>query len=209
MQNDPWVQILMLGIGLYVAKLWLDDLRARRSGQPNPHALPGTTQAPTRAVISAAIGAGLIVIAETWGEKALGITGKQSSMTGLFACYTLVAAVIEEIIFRGFIVIEKRGEFALWTSVLAASLLFTAIHPFLWSWKGAMPWNGGHLNWTADLKGWFSSAAVFVASLWFYYVRFARCNPEHSLLPCFAAHATKNFGVILIKAAQGFLVGWW
>ena len=209
MQNDPWVQILMLGVGLYVAKLWLDDFRARRSGQPNPHALPGTTPAPVCAIIIAAIGGFLIVAAETWGEKALGIAGKQSSMTGLFASYTLVAAMIEEIIFRGFIVIEKRGKVALWTSVLAASLLFTAIHPFLWSWEGAMPWHGGHLNWTADLKGWFSSAAVFVASLWFYFVRFARFNPERSLLPCFAAHASKNVGVILIKAAQGFLVGWW
>jgi len=209
MQNDPWVQILMLGVGLYVAKLWLDDFRARRVGTPHPNALPGATPAPARAIVIAAIGGALIVTAETWGEKILGIAGKQSSITGLFATYTLVAAIIEEIIFRGFIVLEKRGAIALWISALAASLLFTALHPFLWTWEGAMPWNGGRLNWTGDLKGWFSSGAVFVSSLWFYYVRFARFNPQHSLLPCFAAHATKNLGVILIKAVQGFLVGWW
>ena len=209
MQNDPWVQILMLGIGLYVAKLWLNDFRAHRAEEKNPRALPGATPAPARAVIIAALGGLLIVAAETWGEKFLGIAGKQSTMSGLFAAYTLVAAVIEEIIFRGFIVIEKRGDRALWISVLAASTLFTAIHPFLWQWEGGMPWAGGHINWTTDLKGWFSSAAVFVASLWFYFVRFARFNPERSLLPCFAAHATKNLGVILIKAAQGFLIGWW
>jgi hypothetical protein len=40
-------------------------------------------------------------------------------------------------------------------------------------------------------------------------VRFYRWNPAHSLLPCIAAHAAKNLGVIGIKAAQGFLVGWW
>jgi membrane protease YdiL (CAAX protease family) len=209
MQNDPWVLILMLGVGLYVAKLWLDDFRARRAGQPNPRALPGATPAPTRVIIIAAAGGFLTVAAETWGEKTLGLAGKQSTITGLFATYTLVAAVIEEIIFRGFIVIEKRGKFTLWLSVFAASLLFTAIHPFLWKWEGGLPWNGGRLNWIANLKGWFSSAAVFVASLWFYFVRFARFNPERSLLPCFAAHATKNIGVIVIKAVQGFLVGWW
>lgn len=199
----------MLGVGLYVANLWLGDFRARRSGAPHANALPGANSAPPRAIVIAAIGGLLIVTAETLGEKTLGIAGKQSSMTGLFAAYTLVAAVIEEIIFRGFIVIEKRGTRALWASIIVASLLFTAIHPFLWTWEGAMPWSGGHLFWTADLKGWFSSAAVFVASLWFYFVRFARFNPEHSLLPCFAAHATKNLGVIVIKAAQGFLIGWW
>jgi membrane protease YdiL (CAAX protease family) len=199
----------MLGVGLYVARFWLADFRARRSGRPNLRALPGATSAPTRAVVLAAAGGLLIVAAETCGEKSLGIAGRQSTMTGLFAAYTLVAAVTEEIIFRGFIVIVKRGSLVLWVSVLAASVLFAAIHPFLWRWEGGQPWNGGHPDWTGDLKGWFSSVAVFVSSLWFYFMRFTRLNPERSLLPCFAAHASKNIGVILIKATQGFLVGWW
>jgi len=50
---------------------------------------------------------------------------------------------------------------------------------------------------------------VFAGSLWFYAVRFASWNPQRSLLPCFAAHAAKNLGVIAVKAAQGFVVGWW
>jgi len=209
MQNDPWVQIPMLGVGLCVAKLWLDDFRARRTTQPNSRALPGTTSAPLRAVIVGAVGGLLIVGAETWGEKALGLTGQQSTITGLFAVYTLIAAVVEEIIFRGFLVVEKRGKSVLWLSVFAASLIFTAIHPFLWHWDGGPPWTGGRFLWTVGTKGWFSTGAVFLSSLWFYFVRFARFNPEHSLLPCFAAHASKNASVILIKAAQGFLVGWW
>jgi membrane protease YdiL (CAAX protease family) len=209
MQNDPWMLTLMLAVGLYVAKLWLDDFRSQRSGQPNPRALPGATSATARAAIIAATGGLIIVSAETWGELALGIAGKQSTITGLFAGYTVVAAIIEEIIFRGFIVVEKRGKFVLWSSALIASVLFTALHPFLWQWKGGMPWSDGQLNWTFDLKGWFSTAAVFASSLWFYFVRFARFNPQHSLIPCFAAHGAKNLGVIVIKAAQGYLVGWW
>lgn len=199
----------MLGVGLYVAKLWRDDLRAKQAGRANPRALPGATPATLSSVIIASTGGLIIVGAETWGELALGLSGEQSKMTALFAAYTLVAALIEEIIFRGYIVLEKRGPLALWTSMVGASLLFTALHPFLWNWEGGLPWNDGHLNWTLGLKGWFSSAAVFVASLWFYFVRFARFNPHHSLIPCFAAHASKNLGVILIKAAQGFLVGWY
>jgi membrane protease YdiL (CAAX protease family) len=209
MQNDPWVQILMLGAGLTVAKLWYADFRSMLVGSPNPRALPGTTPAPLRSVIIAALGGFIIVGAETWGECAFGISGEQSKMTALFAAYTLVAALIEEIIFRGYIVLDKRGPLTLWTSAVGTSLLFTALHPFLWTWAGGLPWNDGQLNWTLGLKGWFSSVAVFASSLWFYFVRFAGFNPQRSLLPCFAAHASKNLGVILIKASQGFLVGWY
>jgi len=34
-------------------------------------------------------------------------------------------------------------------------------------------------------------------------------NPTRSLLPCIAAHAAKNAGVFVIKAAQGHVSGWW
>jgi membrane protease YdiL (CAAX protease family) len=111
--------------------------------------------------------------------------------------------VVEEIIFRGFLVIDKRGKFAVWAGVGGASVLFAALHPFLWDWVD------GKLTWTFTPKGWFSTAAIFAGSLWFYFVRFARFNPTRSLLPCFAAHAAKNLGVIGVKAVQGHLVGWW
>ena len=203
MQNEPWKILLMLGVGLYVAKLWVDDFRSRRAGASHPRALPGTGPAPARALVFAAVGGVVLVAGESWGELRLGIAGEQSTMTALFAVYSLLAAVIEEIIFRGFIVIEKKGPVWLWGSAALASVLFSALHPFLWHWTD------GHLQWSLGLKGWFSTAAVFLSSLWFYFVRFARFNPERSLLPCFAAHAAKNLGVIAIKAAQGFLVGWW
>ena len=43
----------MLGVGLYVSKLWADDYRAQRLGQPNPHALPGATPATATAILIA------------------------------------------------------------------------------------------------------------------------------------------------------------
>lgn len=205
MQNEPWKLLLMLSIGLYVVKLWFDDFRAQRAGQPNPRALPGSTATTGKAIALAAIGGLILVSAETWGEIHLGIADEQSKMGVLFAAYTLVAAIVEEIIFRGYIVIEKQGRHLLWASAFVASLLFAILHPFLWHWEGGMPWTDGHLAWTFGLKGWFSTAVVFASSLWFYCVRFARFNQQKSLLPCFAAHGVKNLAVIVIKAAQGFL----
>ena len=198
--------LLLLGLflgGLYFAKLWFDDFRATRAGKPPPHPLPGATPCGRQPVIIAIVGAIIIVAAETAGEIGLGISDEQSEMTVLFGCYTLVAALIEEVIFRGYIIIEKRGAALQWTGVVAASLLFAGLHDFLWQW------DNGRLQLTLDLKGAFSTAAVFVSSLWFYTVRLMSSNPTRSLLPCFAAHLTKNLGVFGIKGAQGFIVGWW
>lgn len=193
----------MIAATAYVAKLWRDDYRGALGGQPNPRALPGATPAPRRAIIIAALGALVLLALETWGEIRLGIVGEQSRMTALFGLYTLAAAVIEEVIFRGYIVIDGRGNGVRWAGIVGASLVFAALHPFLWNWDDA------GFRWTIGPKGLFSTAVVFAGSLWFYLVRFATWNPSRSLLPCFAAHAAKNLGVIAIKATQGFLVGWW
>lgn len=202
MNDQPLLLLLMIAAAVYVAKLWRDDCRSAEAGQPNPRALPGATPAPRRAWMIATAGALILLALETWGELHLGIAGEQSRMTALFGLYTLAAAIIEELIFRGYIIITYRGPAVRWFGIVGASLLFAVLHPFLWKWDGGFIW-------TVGIKGWFSTAAIFLGSLWFYTVRFARWNPEHSLLPCFAAHAAKNLGVIAIKAVQGFLVGWW
>ncbi|MFA6288689.1 MAG: CPBP family intramembrane glutamic endopeptidase [Opitutaceae bacterium] len=209
MTHDPLLLVLMIAASLYMVHLWRSDYRAARAGRAEPGALPGATPAPMAACVIAAGGALVILAAETIGEIRLGLSEQQSSITVLFGIYTLVAAFIEELIFRGFIVIEGRSPKLRWIGIVAASVLFAALHPFLWEWKDGWPWAGGRLELTLTAKGWFSTVTVFASSLWFYTVRFARFNPQHSLLPCFAAHATKNLGVILVKAAQGFVSGWW
>lgn len=204
MQENPIPNLLMIAAGLYFMHLWRAEwLINRKNGTPAPNSLPGTTSASFRALIIASIGAAIIVALETWGEIRLGLSEKQSEITVLFGLYTLVAAFVEEIIFRGYLVVEKRGRFALVAGIVGASFVFALIHPFLWQWGD----NGFTLNFTA--KGWFSFSAVFVASLWFYACRFASWNPQRSLLPCFAAHLTKNAAVFAIKGVQGFVVGPW
>jgi len=202
--NHPLLLALLTAASLYVGKLWWDDRRAARVGDPKPNALPGATDAPARALIIAVTGALLILVAETAGEIRLGIASEQSRMTWLFAVYSICAApVIEEILFRGWLVIENRGRAVLWGGAVAASLLFAALHPFLWRW------DEDAFALTFGAKGWFSTAVVFATSLWFYLARFAPWNPQHSLLPCFAAHAAKNIGVVAVKASTGFMGGAW
>ena len=201
MQNNPLAILVMIGVSAYVIRLWFADRKSAGSGTPNSKALPGITSAPLLAHVIGAVGALLIVLAETKGEIWLGVSGEQSTMTWLFAAYTLLAAFVEEIIFRGFLVVTRHGTAIRWIGVVVASVLFAALHPFLWDRKD------GVLVWHFDTKAWFSAAAVFVTSLWFYFIRFARFNPAWSLAPCFTAHVTKNLGVIAVKLLQGHLIG--
>lgn len=202
--NHPLFLLLMTAVGLYVLKLWRDDRRAALAGTPNPRGLPGATEAPHRAVVIAVAGALVLLAAETGGEYALGLAEQQTRMTWLFALYSVMGApVIEELIFRGWLVVENRGPGVRWAGAAAASVLFALLHPFLWEWDDA----GFRLTLTA--KGAFSTAVLFASSLWFYAARLAPWNPQRSLLPCFTAHAAKNLGVVGVKLATGFMGGVW
>jgi membrane protease YdiL (CAAX protease family) len=202
-QENPWLLGGMIVAGGVVAKWWWDDYRAASRGAAHPRAFPGASPASRMAVTVAILGALVLLALETAGEHALGLTAQQSRMTGLFAIYTLVAAFAEELVFRGYLVVENRGRGARLAGIVGASLVFALLHPFLWEWeKGSWQWHN-------DPKAWFSTAAVFAGSLWFYAVRFMPLNPSRSLLPCFAAHLAKNAGVIAVKYAEGFLGGWW
>ncbi|MDI1250410.1 MAG: CPBP family intramembrane metalloprotease [Lacunisphaera sp.] len=202
-QDQPLLLAGMIAAAAYMLKLWWHDLAAARRGAPNPQAFPGAAPVSAGVIALAVTGALLLLAVETGGEHALGLTAQQSRMTGLFALYTLAAAFIEELIFRGYLVVENRGRAALLAGIVGASLVFALLHPFLWTWQD------GGLELHADAKGWFSTAMIFAGSLWFYAVRFLPANRARSLLPCIAAHAAKNLGVFAIKYAQGFVEGWW
>ena len=196
--------LILLGVSIWLARQWMLDYEAALAGTPRQRPLPGATPASLSAIAVAAIGALCILAAEAGGEHVLGVSAEQSTMTALFGLYSVIGApVIEEIVFRGYLVIEDRGWPALWASVVTVSLLFALLHPFLWEWHGT------RLTVHLTGKAWFSTAAIFAGSLWFYAVRFVRLNPRRSLLPCLVAHATKNLGVLAIKYLQGFLGGWW
>lgn len=197
--NNPLVVVAMLVIGLYVAKLWWADKR-----MPQSRGLPGAAPTTSYSICIAIAGALVLLAIETVGEKALGIADQQSTMTWLFAAYSILAApILEELVFRGYLVIEGRGKAALWAGAVGASLIFGAIHPFLWRNDDA----GFALTLTS--KGFFSTAMVVLMSLWLYASRFGAWNASRSLLPCFVAHAAKNAGVVVVKATTGYMGSLW
>ncbi len=212
MTDNPLLILLTLGIAGYVFKLWLDDYRRTEGDTPPPGALPGARPSTAAAVLVAAGGALVILAVETGGEYALDIVEDQSEITVLFGFFMLAAAFFEELIFRGYLVVQNRGRAALVASIVFFSLVFTLAHPFLWTFESAEDgwrfWEGT-LAFDFSLKAWFSTSIVFVNSLWFYTVRFYSLNPTRSLIPCFAAHFCSNLGVFAIKGAQGFVTGWW
>lgn len=201
--EHPALLLILLAASVVVFRWWRADGAALARGEPLARPLPGTGPAPARAIGLAIAGALLLVALETAGEYQLGISTEQRDVTVLFGLYTLAAAFLEELIFRGHLVVDRRGRGPLLLSLGLASLLFALLHPFLWAWEnGTLVWLGGR-------KGWFSTGAVFLASLWFYTVRFWPLNPGRSLWPCIAAHGAKNLAVLGVKAAQGHVTGWW
>jgi CAAX protease family protein len=201
---DQLLLLLLLGASVCVARWWAIDYRAALAGKTSDRFLPGATPVSTCAIAIASLGALFVLAAETGGEHVLGVVAEQSRMTALAGLYSILGApVIEEILFRGYLVIEHRGAGALWAGVVGASLLFALAHPSLWEW------NGDSLTVHGGAKACFSTGMILAASLWLYTVRFFPLNPRRSLLPCFVAHATKNLGVLAIKYLQGFAGGWW
>lgn len=202
--NHPLALVLLIAAGWYAGKLWWHDWRAARNGTGNAQALPGAADAPRRIVVIGVAGAIGCVAVETAGEQFLGIASGQSRMTWLFALYSITSApILEELIFRGWLVVENRGRATMWAAAAGASLLFALLHPFLWAWGSA------GFAVTLTLKGWFSTGMAFVTSLGLYALRLGSWNPQRSLLPCFVAHAAKNLAVVLVKASTGFMAGPW
>ena len=211
MMNDPLVLLVVAGVTSYLAYLWWQDLqKARQTGKEAPGALPGARPCPWLAVAVAVAGALILLAAETAGEYALGLHTSQTTLPYLAIIPLLAAGFYEEIIFRGYLIVTRRGRLMLWGSAILFSLLFAVIHDHIWSFT--LPedtawyafWQG-EWTWHFTTKAWFSTAFLFFNSLWFYTVRFFALNPLHSLIPCIAAHVASNLGVYLIKGAQGFL----
>ncbi|MCE9547054.1 MAG: CPBP family intramembrane metalloprotease [Planctomycetia bacterium] len=209
----------------YILRIWLADLRAYRqraapasgdtpqeSGDKQP-VFPGATPVGAIAIVIAVAGAAVLLAVETIGEHRLGVSEKQTNMAFMFGLYTLAAAFIEELIFRGYLYYDRGPRWQLVASIIGVSLVFAALHPYMWNWtmpKEASSWElwRGRLAIDWGPKAIFSTAIVFARSLWFYTLRFWPANPLKSLLPPIAAHLATNLGVWAIKAAQGHVV-WW
>lgn len=211
MDQSLTANLLYLGIAGYVIYLYRADLLKEKSGQSDPRALPGATSAGVSLYATGIIGALLILAIETIGEVSLGIADEQNDVVWHFVFASLAAGIIEEVIFRGFLVVDKKGRSALVASCLCFSVLFALLHPYLWELKypeGASIWQLwlADFNFVPTTKAFFTTTVLFLNSLWFYVLRFGTWNKKRSLLPCMVAHSISNLGVFIIKWAQGHVV---
>ena len=218
MADDPLIILLMAVAGVWVFRTWLQDTREAERGEPKeepkPGQFPGAYWATPKVIILAAIGAIILVGLETGGELALGISSEQTDITVLFLAAMLAAGVIEELVFRGYLIRLNNGAVQLWVSILGFSLVFTLLHPFLWTYELSeeIPsWQFWKATWGLDFstKAWFTSLFIFLNSIWFYWMRIHPWNSKQSLLPCFVAHVTSNLGVFIVKAIQGHVTQLW
>jgi len=202
MNESPFMVLLYVGVAAYVGYMYWGDYQSNQaSEQPDPRGMPGATSASLGLFVIGVIGALLILAAETGGEIALGIASGQSEMVWYFVFATLGAGIVEEIIFRGYLVVDNKGRAALIGSCVGFSLIFAIIHGHFWSNE-----EGEAFAWTFTTKAFFTTGILLVNSLWFYALRFGRWNKNRSLFPCMLAHAASNLGVFCVKWAQGFVV---
>lgn len=187
----------------YMLKLYLSDLRKASQGEPAPNPLPGATPTSVGWVAVAVSGALLLVALETYGEIKLGIWGEQTRVAAWMLAPMLAAGVIEELVFRGYVYIGRRGPLILGLSALAGSILFTLGHYQYYTIESDSSLFGRSLH--LDLKSGWTLFLVLLNSLWFYAVRFLPFNQTRSLLPCILAHMASNLAVYLIKLSSGFV----
>lgn len=205
------VSLLYLAMALYVIYLYRSDLLAAKSGQPNPKPLPGATRASVGLYIVGVAGALMILAFETLGEMVLGVVDEQSDVLWFFVFTSLAAGIVEEVISRGFLVLENRGRKVLIASCVAFSMLFALVHPYLWEIdypKEVAIWQfwQADFNFVLTPKAIFTTVILFLNSLWFYALRFGVWNSERSLLPCMLAHSVSNLGVFFVKWMQGHVI---
>ena len=202
MNESPFMVLLYVGVAAYVGYMYWGDYQSNQaSEQPDPRGMPGATSASLGLFVIGVIGALLILAAETGGEIALGIASEQSEMVWYFVFAILGAGIVEEIIFRGYLVVDGKGRAALIGSCVGFSLIFAIIHGHFWSNE-----EGEAFAWTFTTKAFFTTGILLANSLWFYALRFGPWNKNRSLFPCMLAHAASNLGVFCVKWAQGFVV---
>lgn len=208
MTESPFLAIIIFAAALYLARLWYADYTSAKSGNPNPKALPGAARAPAKLIWAGIIGALVLVAAETIGEISLGISGEQSDIKAIALLSLIAAGIIEEVIFRGYLVVQNRGRAWLITSIIGFSFLFAMLH---YQYYTEIENTGDNMSMVINIgtKEAWTLLLLFLNAIWFYSLRFARWNPQRSLLPCFAAHIASNIAVFVVKLAQGHVTGLW
>lgn len=188
--------ILYLFIGLGVAFAWFKEYQKRKEN-PGPELFwPGTTPAPIAGVLVIVSGILLITVAETCAEIHYQVSAHQSVSNLYLLGATLGAAIVEEIVFRGFAAPSHWSGTKLLGLILIGSILFSLLH--------SINPDTSQFNFNT-VQGRISLISTFFISIWLYLGRYNPLNPQRSLLPCLIGHLVRNLAVFGIKWAQGFV----
>jgi membrane protease YdiL (CAAX protease family) len=207
-QDSPVFSILSFGIALYLFYMWLWDYRHfAKKGELRKGAFEGATTAPTKLIIIAITSALLLLAIVSVAENLAGATADQTSVAPFALISWIGAGFVEELIFRGYLVVKNKGTATLLVSILFFSLIFAVGHPFLWDYTvedGASVFSGVW-KFNPTLQATIATLSVFCCSLLFYTLRFLPINKNRSILPCICAHIAYNCGVFATKLAQGYV----
>lgn len=199
MNEDPLIIAAYCGIALYIGHIYRTDIEAFCKGVPKARALPGAAPIPALLTIASVL-AGIVLLGNAViGEYALGLVEVQSEMLWFFVFASLSAGVIEELVFRGYLVLENKGRNALFLSCVGFSLLFALIHGHLWSTESGF-------TWVFSVQAIYNTWILFFNSLFFYGLRFGPWNPQRSIIPSIIAHMVLNLGVFVVKWMQGYIL---
>ena len=199
MNEDPLIILIYCAIAIYIANIYRADIKSFAAGEPNVKALPGAKPTNGLLIFASVLGALVLLGNAVVGEYALGIVEAQSEMVWFFVFASISAGVIEEVVFRGYLVVQNRGRNALVLSCLGFSLVFALVHGYLWSMEDGFVWN-------FTVQGIFNTWILFFNSVCFYALRFGPWNANQSILPSIIAHMVFNLGVFGVKLAQGYIV---
>ena len=199
MNEDPLIILIYCAIAIYIVNIYRADIKAFVAGEPNVKALPGAKPTNGLLIFASVLGALVLLGNAVVGEYALGIVEAQSEIVWFFVFASISAGVIEEVVFRGYLVVQNRGRNALVLSCLGFSLVFALVHGYLWSMEDGFAWN-------FTVQGIFNTWILFFNSVCLYALRFGPWNANQSIFPSIIAHMVLNLGVFGVKLAQGYIV---
>lgn len=192
MNTGPLLDIIYLVAGLGIAGAWLREKLNRQAIRGPEEFWPGTTPVRISGILIIVAGVLLITIAETCVEIRAQVSQLQSVSTLYILGASLGAAIVEEMVFRGFLAPAGLQGKKLLLLIFLGSIIFSLFHAL----------NGFNFR---DTQGQISLAFAFLMSVWLYLGRYNPLNPERSLLPCLIGHLVRNLAVFGIKWSQGFV----
>lgn len=199
MEDSVFTIVLYCLIAVYLGYLYRSDIHKYIGNQSNPKALPGASPAKPLLLAASVLGALVLLGMAVIGEYALGLVSLQSELVWYFLFASIAAGLIEEVVFRGYLVVQGKGRTVLVGSCIFFSLIFSLVHGDLWETEAGF-------RWVFTSQAFFNASILFVNSLCFYALRFGPWNPTRSIIPAIVAHMVYNLGVFFVKWAQGFIL---